>query len=101
MNESSERALLIGFGLIVLTGAIIYAGVWWRHTHPTPQMLEERQLAQEQQLAEQALHEELCAEVVQVRQQPAAVAALTDEQWDRLVACERRLRANTDLSTTE
>ena len=54
MRDSSEQALWYGFGLIVLVGLLIFAGVWWRHTHPTAGMLAERQIAQAEQQASPA-----------------------------------------------
>ena len=100
-NKQRAAEIVVMLVLFVLLLLATSAMFWWRDTHPTLERLEGRQIAQEQQLARQSLEAELCAELVQVRQEPAALAALSAAQWDRLVNCELRLQANTGPSTTE
>ena len=100
--RASERKDSFWFnvaGLICLAGVLlvgIYLVDWQYDTHPTPRSLENQRIVREGLERYSHLQDDLCAEVVQVRQQPAAVAALTSEQWARLVECELRLQAKND-----
>ena len=92
-NKQRAAEYVVMFVLFVLLLLATSALFWWQDTHPTLERLEGRQIAQEQQLARESLEAELCAELVQVRQEPVALAGLSAAEWDRLVDCELRLRA--------